>query len=49
MENSDTILGLDPEVVATIISTALTIVSIFIVVTVGYYLYHFFFEKKKKK
>lgn len=49
MENSDAILGLDPEVVATIISTALTIVSIFIVVTVGYYLYHFIFEKKKKK
>jgi hypothetical protein len=49
MENSDAILGLDPEVVATIISTALTIVSIFIAVTVGYYLYHFIFEKKKKK
>jgi hypothetical protein len=49
MENSDAILGLDPEVVATILSTALTIVSIFIVVTVGYYLYHFIFEKKKKK
>jgi ABC-type glycerol-3-phosphate transport system permease component len=35
--------------VSTIISTSLTIISIFLVVTIGYYIYHFLFEKKNKK
>lgn len=49
MDDSSTFLGLDSETITTIITTALTIVSIFIVVTVGYFLYHYLFEKKEKK
>lgn len=46
MEKFGTALGLSSETISTIISSALTIVSIFVVVSVGYYIYHFFFEKK---
>ena len=49
MENSETFLGLEPDVISTIISTTLTIVSIFLAVTIGYYVYHYLFEKKNKK
>jgi ABC-type glycerol-3-phosphate transport system permease component len=49
MENSETFLGLDPDVLSTIISTSLTVVSIFVAVTIGYYIYHYFFEKKDRK
>jgi|JI9StandDraft_2_1071091.scaffolds.fasta_scaffold171804_2 hypothetical protein len=49
MEKSESFLGLDPETIATIVGTALTIVSIFLAVTIGYYLYNYLFEKKNKK
>lgn len=49
MENSETFLGLEPDVVSTIIRTSLTIVSIFLMVTIGYYIYHYFFDIKDKK
>ncbi len=49
MENSETFLGLEPDVLSTIIRTSLTIVSIFSAVTIGYYVYNYFFEKKNKK
>lgn len=49
MENSETFLGLEPDVLSTIIRTSLTIVSIFLAVTIGYYVYNYFFEKKNKK
>lgn len=49
MGNSKALLGLEAETIATIVSTSLTIVSIFLAVTIGYYLYHYIFEKKKRK
>lgn len=49
MEESKTYLSLEPDVISTIISTSLTIVSIFVAVTIGYYIYNWLFEKKSKK
>ncbi len=49
MEKSELYLGLDPETLNTIISSVLTVISIFTLVTIGYYLYHYLVEKKNKK
>lgn len=48
MDNSSGFFGLEPETISTVISTFLTIVSILLAVTIGYYVYHFLFEKKNK-
>lgn len=49
MENSSSFLGLSPEAISSIIGSAMTIVSIFVAVTIGYYVYHYFFDNKYKK
>jgi len=49
MEKSESFLGLDPETMSTIIGSALTVISIFTAVTIGYYIYYYLFEKKNKK
>ncbi len=49
MEKSKLFLKLDPETLNIIISSVLTVISIFTLVTIGYYLYYYLVEKKNKK
>lgn len=47
MEGMNEIFGIDKETMKTIVTSALGIISVFAIVSVGYYLYYFFIEKKK--
>lgn len=48
LENLSSLLGLDVETMWTIVSSVLGVLSIFILVSAGYYLYSFFFDKDDK-
>ena len=47
MERIEEFLGVDHETMKTIISSAFGIISVFLIVSIGYYLYYYFIEKKK--
>lgn len=49
LEKLSSSLGIEVETLWTIVSSVLGVLSIFILVSIGYYLYSFFFENKNDK
>ncbi len=47
MDSINNILGVEGETLRSVISSVFGILSVFIIVSIGYYSYSYFFEKNK--